>query len=145
MNKNNFPFDPTARIERQRCPLGTIVAITIAPTELQLDYPVAVWFEGIQPPRAYTMAGDDLKNAVNPEADLYTVPEHLPVIRTFLNLYPEGRSISGKIHTTLCGALLEMHSCPPLYTPLATVEVIFDPNTGVVTTKSWNAAEYAKV
>ena len=125
----NHEFDITADLSRQRS--GDKKIVKLFDSGLDVTYPLVAWIEGRNIPVSFTRGGREGTWPCNDE--LHTLPETLPLIVTYHNVY---HAIIGPMHDSISSALGAMSE------QLAVIEMIFDPNTGIASAKTvWRKRE----
>lgn len=123
-------FDINAPLERQRTrDLSKI--LWLSATGLDEPYSLIVLVEGINEALNFSITGEYCPGVINHPLDLLTLPERKPLIVTYHNMCP-GVVVWGYENRKMAEGL----QSPEV---LATVETIFDPNTGKSSAKTiWN-------
>lgn len=128
-------FDINAPIERQRS--GSFKLLKIVDSGLDVEYPLAVWCENGRV-NTFTRNGQRFVNGPNSPCDLTTLPEPLPLIVAYHNVY-------------VCDGLIGF-GCPDMASALRHMNMgcthvlcsTFDPNTGESSGKTvWRKGESA--
>ena len=116
-------FDITADISRQRTRDGRKV-LAICDSSLNEPYPVVAWIDGEPTPYGVTRKGMCFSNGQTYKHDLHTLPEPLPLIVSYHNVYPEG--FSAPLFPSTVEAGDRDADC------FATIKTVYDPNKETV-------------
>lgn len=130
-------FDINAPIDRQRS--GPDEVVHIYDTGLDITYPIAAWMKGRGFPVSFTRKGWNSHTGEGTE-DLHTLPEPLPLIVSYHNVYDLMHIGAG--HGSLICAQHIGDMSATIGAMSATIETTFDPSTGESSAKTvWRKGE----
>ena len=133
-----LPFDITAPLERQRTRDGRLIS-GLYLCEADVDSPLVAWIQGqcaAQKPSPHALRADGLGFA-NTECDydLHTLPEPLPLIVSYHNVYLGDNYAN--TYSQLADCVQQRGT-----SVIATVETTFHQNTGIASAKTvWRKGE----
>ena len=110
-------FDINAPLERQRS--GARKLAKLIDSGLDVNYPLVAWVQGEHAPESFDR--DGMVGAVySAFVDLHTLPEPLPLIVSYHNVYADG--VSAPLFSSTFKAGIIDTDC------IASIKITFDPN-----------------